>query len=267
MSQETLDRTNAEFWNMLCGWSLAQSAGITGSQPGDLRRFDELYLTYYPYLLPYVENEPLAEARVLEIGLGYGTLGQLLAERAGEYHAVDVAEEPVAVMRKRLEWLGQPAERARQGSALELPYEESHFDLVYSIGCLHHTGDLPRAVDEVHRVLRPGGRAVIMVYNRHSLRQLVLRARAAVSRGRRRSAADVRALYDADQSGAAAPHTDFVSRSDVRRLFGRFADVRIDVRNFDAYGIGPIAVRREWFLGTVDRVLGLDLYVVADKPV
>ncbi len=45
-----------------------------------------------------------------------------------------------------------------RASVLELPFEDGTFDYVYSIGCLHHTGDLERSVQEVHRVVVPGGR-------------------------------------------------------------------------------------------------------------
>ena len=86
-------------------------------------------------------------------------------------------------MRERLRRLsvGDPL-HVVQGSALELPFDEGTFDDVYSIGCLHHTGDLVRAVSEVRRVLRPDGRAVVMLYNRHSLR-LVVKAGARRSGG------------------------------------------------------------------------------------
>jgi SAM-dependent methyltransferase len=166
-------------------------------------------------------------------------------------------------MRRRLAWLGLPEDHAVQGSVLELPFADAVFDYVYSIGCLHHTGNLERSVQEVHRVLVPGGRAVVMLYNRHSLR----RARYAAVRmlpGRRGESLDdeLRGVYDLDDSGEAAPHTDFVSRSDVRRLFHDYARVRIDVQNFDGYGL---RIKREWFLGNLARVVGLDLYIVADK--
>ena len=69
-------------------------------------------------------------------------------------------------------------------------------------------------------------------------------------------------MYDADQEGHAAPHTDFVSKADVRRLFADFERVEIDVQNFDDY---PFGLKRERFLGNLARVVGLDLYIVADK--
>ena len=145
---------------------------------------------------------------------------------------------------------------------LELPFASETFDYVYSIGCLHHTGDLERSVQEVHRVLAPRGRAVVMLYNRNSLRR-VRYALAGALRGRKGNLDDeLRGVYDAHDSGEAAPHTDFVSKADVRRLFRDFARVKIEVQNFDGYRFG---LKREWFLGNLARVFGLDLYVVADK--
>ncbi|HEY7019043.1 MAG TPA: class I SAM-dependent methyltransferase [Thermoleophilaceae bacterium] len=262
MSQHAIDERNASFWDTLCGSNLAQRAGITGRDPDDLRRFDEVYLGFYPYLERYVPAD-FGGGKVLEVGLGYGTLGQLIASRKADYYGADIAEGPVEMMRVRLSWLGVPEDHAVQASVLELPFEEASFDHVYSIGCLHHTGDLERSVQEVHRVLRPGGRAVVMLYNRHSLRRLRFAAARAV-RGRRAGTLDdeLRGVYDAHDGGEAAPHTDFVSRADVRRLFRDFARVKIDVQNFDGYRFG---LRREWFLNNLARVVGLDLYIMADK--
>jgi SAM-dependent methyltransferase len=262
MSQPAVDTRNAAFWDTLCGWNLAQSAGITGRGEDDLRRFDELYLGFYPYLESYVPRD-FGGKKVLEIGLGYGTLGQLIASRNADYYGADIAEGPVANMRRRLSWLGLSEDHAVQASVLELPFEDGSFDYVYSIGCLHHTGDLERSVKEVYRVLVPGGRAVVMLYNRHSLRRFRY-ALERTLRGRRGGSLDdeLRGVYDPDDSGEAAPHTDFVSRGEARRLFRDFARVKIDVQNFDGYGF---RIKREWFLGNLARVVGLDLYIVADK--
>jgi hypothetical protein len=77
---------------------------------------------------------------------------------------------------------------------------------------------------------------------------------------------NTRALYDTDSDGTAAPHTDFVSPSQVRQLFKRFSSVKIDIRNFDNYSFrGKIILKRENVLGNIDRLLGLDLYITATK--
>jgi SAM-dependent methyltransferase len=270
--QRDIDEQNQAFWNELCGTSQARSLGITEITPESIGRFDDWYMQYYPYLARYLDELEVDGRTVLEIGLGFGTVGQILASRGARYHGADIAAGPVAMMRDRLRWLSLPHDGSvQQASVLELPWEDGTFDIVVSIGCLHHTGDLPQAVSEVHRVLVPGGLAFVMLYNAHSFRQLVVvtreRLRAA---GARRSADEqVRGMYDRNTAGKAAPHTDFVSRRDVRRLFDAFSDVEIESQNFDAltptFAGRELMIPRERLLGNVARWLGTDLYIHARK--
>jgi SAM-dependent methyltransferase len=259
--QTSIDQDNARFWDELCGTDMARRLGVRDASAESLARFDRAYLERYPYLSGYLPDGQLAGARVLEIGLGYGTLSGQLIARGALFHGVDIARGPVEMARHRLRLAGQDADgRVMEASALALPHPDAGFDFVYSIGCLHHTGNLPRAISEVHRVLRPGGTAVVMLYHEHSLRRLLavklpaLVRRAPVDERQRR-------MYDKNLAGEAAPHTDYVSRRDVRRIFGQFSSVRIDARNFDRIKFVP----RERLLGSLDRVLGLDLYITARK--
>lgn len=264
--QRSVDERNASFWDELCGSSLARAIGVTDASPESLARFDAAYLDHYPYLPPYYEREALSRRQVLEIGLGFGTVSEQLARRGPQYHGVDIARGPVQMVRERLanvtgdspDSIGQ---RVRQGSALELPFEAERFDFVYSIGCLHHTGDLPRAIAEAERVLRPGGRAVVMLYNRFSYRRLRKVYLPRLLRRRAPSSSGVRGLYDTNEAGEVAPHTDYVSRGEARRLFRHFDQVSITARNFDAIPF----LGRQRFLGNLDHVLGLDLYITATK--
>jgi hypothetical protein len=76
-------------------------------------------------------------------------------------------------------------------------------------------------------------------------------------------------MYDVNTAGDVAPHTDYVSRRDVRRLFEAFSDVSIEAQNFDLLTTlvagHRVTIPRERMLGNVARVLGLDLYVQARK--
>ena len=263
--QEQIDARNAAFWDELCGTHLARELGIHTVDRDSLQRFDEAYMRIYPYLRGYLELDRVRGLEVLEIGLGYGTVGQLLAQAGAVYQGLDIAEGPVEMMRQRLRWEGlEGEERVRRGSALSLPYEDASFDRVVTIGCLHHTGDTDRGVSEVHRVLRRGGRALVMLYNRHSLRQLTQRLRARIARQRDRDEW-LRGRYDSNAAGEVAPHVDYVSRRQALEMFRGFERVDIDVRNFDGLRYGPIGVPRELFLNNVARVAGVDLYIVADK--
>jgi SAM-dependent methyltransferase len=260
-TQATLDARNASFWDELCGSALARKLGIREASAESLARFDQAYMALYPYLAGYLPAD-FEGADVLEIGLGFGTLSAEIARRGAVYHGLDIAAGPVDMVRHRLRLAGDPSPDGRvvQGSALEIPFAARRFDWVYTIGCLHHTGDIPRAVSEVHRVLRPGGTAVVMLYHRHSLRRLRKVTLPALL-GRTRTNGQVAAMYDTNEDGDAAPHVEYVSRRDVRRMFASFEKIRIDVRNFDDTRFLP----RARLLGTVDRVVGLDLYITARK--
>ena len=275
MPSSVIDRQNAEFWNELCGTPVARSLGITELSRENLRRFDEWYMNYYPYLERYIYPGDLKGKRVLEIGLGYGTLGQLLASKGCRYYGLDIAKNPVALMGYRFGLQGLGGD-LRVGSVLDLPYRDGVFDYVYSIGCLHHTGDLRRAVGEVYRVLVDGGKTIIMLYNRHSFRRMIflpvvhlrnlLLGRYKSQDGPMSFSDWARTWYDKNTQGEAAPHTDYVSRAEVRRLFRDYRTVRIESQNCDSLEYkGKTRVTREFLLNNIGRVMGVDLYVTATK--
>jgi SAM-dependent methyltransferase len=265
-----VSQRNAAFWDELCGSHLAQQLGVRDASPGELARFDAAYLALYPYLLGYFPRENVEGRQVLEVGLGYGTLGEAFARMGADYHGLDIAAGPVEMARHRLARVpGARPEQVQQGSVLELPYPDASFDLVASIGCLHHTGDLFGAVQEVRRVLRPGGRLVLMVYNRRSLRRTVAAPVWALRRRRDRASADeaLRARYDATADGAAAPHTDFVTAPELRGLLQGLHDVRVERRNMEGIPVRVVSEpsRSALMRLRVDRLLGLDLYATARR--
>lgn len=105
--------------------------------------------------------------KVLEIGCGLGTDGAQFAEAGAEYTGVDLTEAAVDLARKRFE-LFNLSGKFRTADAENLDFPDESFDLVYSHGVLHHTPETAKAIREIHRVLRPGGRAMVMLYHRDS---------------------------------------------------------------------------------------------------
>ena len=105
--------------------------------------------------------------RVLEIGCGVGTDGLQFARAGATYTGVDLTEAAVDLARKNFDSAGVPGE-FRVSDAENLDFAGESFDIVYSHGVLHHTPDIEAAVREVHRVLKPGGRAIVMLYHRDS---------------------------------------------------------------------------------------------------
>ena len=92
-----VDTSNSEFWNELCGSQLARTLGVTDSSIPSLKRFDDWYFDFYPYLLPFVSAAGLKGRRVLEVGLGYGSLSQKVAEFGATYTGL-------TSLRGRSEW-------------------------------------------------------------------------------------------------------------------------------------------------------------------
>jgi SAM-dependent methyltransferase len=105
--------------------------------------------------------------RVLEVGCGLGTDGARFAAAGADYTGVDLTEAAVALARRRFELFDLPG-NFQTADAENLDFPDASFDLVYSHGVLHHTPDTAKAVREIHRVLRPGGRAIVMLYHRGS---------------------------------------------------------------------------------------------------
>src|SRR6267143_5457642 len=105
--------------------------------------------------------------KVLEIGCGLGTDGVQFAKAGADYTGVDLTDAAVDLARRRFELFGLRG-KFQIADAESLDFADESFDLVYSHGVLHHTPDTARAVREIHRVLRPGGRAIVMLYHRGS---------------------------------------------------------------------------------------------------
>lgn len=118
----------------------------------------------------------LAGRRVLDAGCGDGTLARILAARGAIVTAVDADPAMIAAARSRtaksgktLQSGGEPGDGTADGPAPvflvsrleDLPFEHGDFDLVLAVTVLCFVDDPARAVAEMVRVLRPGGRIVI----------------------------------------------------------------------------------------------------------
>jgi SAM-dependent methyltransferase len=100
---------------------------------------------------------------VLDVGSGDGYAAYLLAENAREVIGFEVAREAVQSARQRYQ---RPNLRFEQGSATRLEFPDDTFDLVTSFQVIEHLPDVGAVLDEIGRVLKPDGRAVITTPNR-----------------------------------------------------------------------------------------------------
>jgi ubiquinone/menaquinone biosynthesis C-methylase UbiE len=104
--------------------------------------------------------EPGSGERVLEIGPGTGHYTLPVASRVARLDAFDLQPEMLRSVERRALAEGVDTIVTRQGDARSLPYEDESFDAVFMVTVLGEVPDVPAALSEVRRVLRPGGRAV-----------------------------------------------------------------------------------------------------------
>jgi SAM-dependent methyltransferase len=274
MDQVDISAKNSSFWDELCGSGLAKYLGITDDSPQSLKKFDDWYFDFYPYLYEHIQFDEFAGKDVLEIGLGYGTVSQQLAASGARYTGLDIALGPVAMVNHRLKQ-NKLEGVALQGSILEPPVARESFDHIVAIGCLHHTGDLKLAIDQCWHLLRPGGTLSFMVYYAYSYRRFKMAPSSTVRYmfsellGKRgvvgRSAALERAAYDAGAAGNAAPHTDWISARSLERLCENYSSFSCKIENIDQDF--PLSKKpRTRLLDTKwPGLVGLDLYATVKK--
>lgn len=193
----------------------------------DEYRFDKL--RYLPTLVDFQRRDE----RILEVGCGIGTDLVRFALGGARVTGIDLAERSIGLARRNVELHGTSVEGLCVGDGEALPFRDRHFDVVYAHGVIQYAADPSRLVAEAHRVLRPGGAAIFMVYNRYSwLKAMSMLARVS--------------LEHAD-----APVIRTMSMNEYRRLLGRFESVRIVPERFPV----PSRLHRGWKGTLYNRVL------------
>lgn len=104
---------------------------------------------------------------VLEIGCGSGAASVILARAGARVTAIDLTQAAVDMTTKHTEGLGVAVRRM---DAEHLEFPDQSFDFVFSWGVLHHSAEPEKAFAQAGRVLKPGGKALIMVYSKSSAR-------------------------------------------------------------------------------------------------
>jgi ubiquinone/menaquinone biosynthesis C-methylase UbiE len=110
---------------------------------------------------------------VLEVGCGRGIGIEIAFERfgAGEVHAFDLDPRMIELARRRLARHPQRRVRLFVGDASAIDAPDHHYDGVFDFGALHHIPEWQTAVEEVARVLKPGGKFFFEEVTEHALRR------------------------------------------------------------------------------------------------
>jgi ubiquinone/menaquinone biosynthesis C-methylase UbiE len=199
-----------DFWeDAACGEALYLSDGDYLSQAQ--KRYE-----LEPYIAAFADFEGSAGKNVLEIGVGLGADHEQFARGGAKLTGIDLTARAIEHTRARFQRFGLSSHLSL-GDAENLPFAHSAFDMVYSWGVLHHSPDTQRAVDEIWRVLKPGGVARVMIYHRYSIIGFMLWLRYGLLR--------LRSLDHIYSEHLESPGTKAYSRAQANRMFGRFSVV------------------------------------------
>lgn len=113
----------------------------------------------------FIDFDFLKDKDVLEIGIGNGSHAQLLAKYSKSFMGIDITDYSVKSVSERMKIFGLKA-NIFQMDAEHLDFNDNSFDFVWSWGVIHHSSNTEKILKEIQRVLRPGGKAIIMVYYR-----------------------------------------------------------------------------------------------------
>ena len=172
--RSALQKANYDWWNrnpMRYDWKEGIGAGEFSRE-----FFEEIDRRFFANAAEYLPKEgilfdslinfsSLKDKDVLEIGVGNGSHAGLIAPHARNFTGIDLTDYAVKSTSERFRVFGLTGKILKM-DAERLDFPDATFDIVWSWGVIHHSSNTRKILEEIHRVLRPGGRAFIMVYHR-----------------------------------------------------------------------------------------------------
>lgn len=131
--------------------------------------YDEFRYRKEPHILECLKNIDFEGKRTLEIGLGQGADSEQIIRLGADWFGLDLTHESTKRVQVRLNLRKLKAGGITNGSAVEMPFADRSFDIVFSHGVLHHIPEIKTAQKEIHRILKPDGELIVMLYAKNSL--------------------------------------------------------------------------------------------------
>lgn len=197
--------------------------GLASDDPRErLREAEAVRYAVDEHIPRFARFDTATGQRVLEIGVGAGTDFVQWLRSGATAVGVDLSPGSLAEAKARVEAEGLDGAELLVADAERLPFADESFDVVYSYGVLHHSPDTRRAIREVHRVLKKGGEARLMIYHVPSWTGLLLWAVHGAAK-LKPWLTPRRAIYDHLES----PGTKAYTLAEARRLLADFDEVEL----------------------------------------
>lgn len=117
-----------------------------------------------------INKNHIKNKNVLDMGCGSGRFTIALAKQKTKFtYGVDLGDEGLKIGKLLAKNNNIKNIKFLKSNVLNLPFKNSSFDFIFCKGVLHHTGNTFKGLKELHRVLKPGGRAFIYLYGKRGI--------------------------------------------------------------------------------------------------
>ncbi len=250
-NSDGLTKEIRDFWSANVNAERLFGKNVSHSVRGTEEYFQDLEQQRYRshrHLLPWIQSMNLG-SDVLEIGCGVGLDSFTMTKLGLNVTAIDLTEVGVATVKNRYESTHLNGNFSVT-NAMHLPFKDNSFDYVYSFGVLHHAADTDKTIQEAHRVLKHGGQALIMLYNRHSLNEVIHR----ITR------------IPFEEKDTVCPVVRRFSTKETGKLFRKFSSLKIKKEYLYGEGYGKIFwLTPLWIYKPMSSLIGWHLMIRATK--
>ena len=204
-------------------WTDMYSSNTVRLDEANFRRRRDLTVDYVLRVLP-------RGGRVLDVGCGAAPVVAELRRRGISCTGLEYAEDMIRHARERLRSMGLDDDDIHQGDCRKTPFADGQFDVVISLGVISYVENYEEALAEIHRLLRPGGFALVSFRNRFNL---------ILSDPVRATTTGLKALF-----GTLRPEPYKIGRfMDPREFQRRMLEQEFIFRDFFGIGFGPFRLR------------------------
>ena len=241
--------------------------------------FNELayrrYNVYYNYLPQVAEFKYHYGEEVLEVGVGVGTDLVQFAKHGAIVSGIDLTQNAIEMTKRNFTLRGLKYKTLQTGDSENLSFDNNSFDLVYSFGVLHHTPDTGQAVEEIHRVLKEEGKAIVMLYARgwkHYFKRIFIHG---IVFGKLFKYGYSKLINFQTEVHGFSPLTYVFTKGEIKKLFHMFGEVEISKHRMGEYfdyapyktRMVPRFIKNILDLFTLEKLLGENYIIKAVKTV
>jgi len=240
-----------EFWSENVNAERIMDKNVSEHKRGQEGYFSDLEQQRYrshQHLIPWIKSMTPGKS-VLEIGCGIGLDSFTIAKHGMLLTSMDLTDIGVNTAKNRFNTQGVSGSFLA-ANACTLPFKDHSFDYIYSFGVLHHVADTKQSIKEVYRVLHTNGEALIMLYNRISLNELIHR----ITR------------IPFEEKSKLCPVVRRYSKTEIKDLFHDFSSVDIQLEYVYGEGYGKIfRFTPRWLYKILSHYLGWHIMIRATK--